>query len=240
MLILGLATYSLVVALAARLLARLGLVLSRGVAAPPGAPALVVAAGANLLIALAVVLEHTCIGGRSLSSLGMEVHVRDLGAALALVALTFGLAAATARAWGAAGPVDLGSLGGAFAALACGAWMEELVFRAYALAWLRPLGPGLAWFASAVVFTLVHVPTSRTDRWALLDWFTGGLALGGVYLVTGSVWTATCVHFARNVANVVWLDPARRASPSRATPAKRSSYYALLGASTLLVAFVLR
>jgi membrane protease YdiL (CAAX protease family) len=241
LLLLGLSSYAAIAWLAARALARRGHVLSRGPARPLDAGALGIAAVANVCIGVSVLVEHTVLAGRTLASLGLTATAAHV-VACAFVVVVCGLFAASFARWrtGTARPSAAAhgrTLAVALIALAGGAWMEEVLFRAFAFAWLAPHGAAFALVVSSIVFTLVHVPTSRTDRWALLDWFVGGLVLGGIYLATGSVWVATTAHLSRNVGNVLWVEAATDGSPVRWP---RSGYYAALGAATLAVACALR
>ena len=243
-LLVALATYALIAAMASRALAARGLVLSRGVTPKPDAASLGLAAAANLAIGGAVVFEHSWLAGRPGTTLGLGLRPHELYACATAAGLTCALAAGHAR-WrrGSARPHvgahDARTLSVAIIALACGAWMEEILFRAFALAWLRPHGDAFALIASAFLFTLVHVPTSRVDRWALANWLVGGLALGGIYMVTGSVWVATAAHLARNVTNVLWTEPATR-SESGTHGGTRSAYYLVLGVATFLATCAIR
>ncbi len=241
---LGLLTYAIFASLAGLVLRRRGSRLKRRAAREPDATSLAVAAAANFAIGVVVVLEHTALAGRPLASLGTRLLPRDLVICVAASGLTFALAAGFARWSGGSARPSLVVPGAEtrvalLACLTCGAWMEELLFRAFAFAWLRPHGIAIALLASAAVFTLVHVPTSRTDRWSLVNWLGGGVALGGIYVVTGSVWVATATHLARNVANVLWMEPSMQA-PSAVSPPARGAYYAVLGSATFLVACALR
>jgi membrane protease YdiL (CAAX protease family) len=118
------------------------------------------------------------------------------------------------------------------ATLFLGAWQEEVVFRGYLFANLAGHGALTALAISTVLFTLVHFVAQRPSLWKGIDRALGGIVLGVVYLLSGSIWVATLTHFAGNLANVALLLgpsgfsllPAERP----VAPRTRSAYYLLL------------
>lgn len=82
---------------------------------------------------------------------------------------------------------------------------EELLFRGYPFAVLRSaVGPVFALVATSIAFAVVHLPnqTVMADTSALPQGifavFLAGIFLGGIVLVTGSVYAAWAAHFAWN------------------------------------------
>ncbi len=228
--ILALATYAGLAALTARAMAARGLRPGRAGGSPPPS-ALLIAALGNAAIGLLVMAEQVWIGGRDLAGLGLGWSWADAGTGLAIAVITLGLAAAFARGAGdRPRPPALLAL-----VLACGAWMEELLFRGFLLGWLHPLGVVAALLLSSLAFTLIHLPTTAVDRYKLIDWMLGGIYLGLVYLLSGSVWVATAAHLSRNLANA-WLLPPRAATATgrRALSAR----YAVVGAAAVAVAVI--
>ena len=82
---------------------------------------------------------------------------------------------------------------------------EELLFRGYPFAVLRSVaGPAFAIVATSVLFAVVHVPNqaAMSDTGALWQGigavFLAGIFLGGIVVVTGSVYAAWAAHFAWN------------------------------------------
>lgn len=85
---------------------------------------------------------------------------------------------------------------------------EELLFRALLMPAIRAWGGWVpALLLSAVVFGLLHVE----QGWVGIAQASGlGLVLGGVFLVSGSIWPAVLAHFAFNriqFALIAWLLP---------------------------------
>lgn len=71
---------------------------------------------------------------------------------------------------------------------------EELLFRGFALrGLLRSMGPGPAVVASALVFAALHL-----EPGAMIPIFLTGLALGWLYVKTGSLWPCIAAHAGQN------------------------------------------
>lgn len=76
---------------------------------------------------------------------------------------------------------------------------EELLFRGLLLhGAIRRMHPILAWIAVSLVFAAFHVALFRLVPTAFL-----GLILGGLTLLTGSVWPAIVWHFGNNALSVI-------------------------------------
>ncbi|MBT4126198.1 MAG: CPBP family intramembrane metalloprotease [Chloroflexi bacterium] len=76
---------------------------------------------------------------------------------------------------------------------------EEIFFRGYVLPGLvRKFGIGWALLLSSVMFGLFHI-----DLGAIVPTFALGLALGWVYLKTGSIWPAMFAHGLHNTVAVL-------------------------------------
>ena len=72
--------------------------------------------------------------------------------------------------------------------------LEEIAFRGFIMQSLRRFGDGFALFASAFVFSLIHVTPDR-----LPHTFIMGLAIGYFVLFTGSLKTGIIIHFVYNL-----------------------------------------
>jgi membrane protease YdiL (CAAX protease family) len=87
--------------------------------------------------------------------------------------------------------------------LAVGPFSEEILFRGFLYGYLRPrLGLWLGMVAQALVFALVHAPTSAT-RFILF--IVVGLILGSLYEITGSVTSSVVCHSVMNYYMYVFV-----------------------------------
>lgn len=169
-----------------------------------------------LLLAL-VVAHAACVrwvDRQPWSSIGLgreDARPRHLALGTALGALAIGVPGVLLLAVGWLDPVP-GTEGSWWET----AWMlamlflpaalaEELLFRGYPFAVLRSVaGSAFAIMATSALFAMVHVGNERamSDTGALtqgiLAVFLAGILLGGVVVVTGSVWAAWAAHFAWN------------------------------------------
>lgn len=85
------------------------------------------------------------------------------------------------------------------AMMAPAAMFEELVFRGYAFMVLREsAGPAVALAVTSVAFGLVHLQNPGSTPGAVTIVALAGLFLGGVLLLTGSLWAAWTAHLAWN------------------------------------------
>jgi membrane protease YdiL (CAAX protease family) len=76
---------------------------------------------------------------------------------------------------------------------------EEIFFRGYVLPGLvKKFGIGWTLLLSSVMFGLFHI-----DLGAIVPTFALGLALGWVYLKTGSIWPAMFAHGLHNTVAVL-------------------------------------
>lgn len=71
--------------------------------------------------------------------------------------------------------------------------MEEFAFRGVLLSSLRKYGAGFAIFASAFVFSLVHMDFSN-----VVFAFIAGLVFGFLYVKTGNLWISIFIHALNN------------------------------------------
>lgn len=71
--------------------------------------------------------------------------------------------------------------------------MEEFAFRGVLLSALRKYGAGFAIFASAFVFSLVHLDFSN-----VVFAFIAGLVFGFLYVKTGNLWISIVIHALNN------------------------------------------
>jgi len=90
---------------------------------------------------------------------------------------------------------------------ALSALAEELVFRGLLLPWL-----GL--FAQALVFGVVHAQLSGPSRWVWVTWASVvGLALGAMFMLTGSLLGPMLSHALINAINLAYLKSHDTAPP---------------------------
>jgi membrane protease YdiL (CAAX protease family) len=83
--------------------------------------------------------------------------------------------------------------------LAPAALAEELLVRAYPFAVLRAAaGDGVALVATSAVFGLLHLQNAGANLQSVLQVAFAGVWLGGVLLVTGSLYAAWAAHFGWN------------------------------------------
>ena len=83
--------------------------------------------------------------------------------------------------------------------LAPAALWEEMLFRGYAFAVLREWwGPVATLGVTSIVFGLVHLQNEGSSVASTLVVILAGVFLGGVLLVTGSLWAAFAAHLAWN------------------------------------------
>lgn len=75
---------------------------------------------------------------------------------------------------------------------------EEFLFRGAILGNLLPFGKGRAVLISALLFALMHQNPGQ-----LLYTFVAGIALGLIYVETGSIWNCTVVHLLNNFISVL-------------------------------------
>jgi len=93
-----------------------------------------------------------------------------------------------------------------FSVLFITALQEEVMFRGYLNTVLSIYGVIGAIIWSSIIFTVFHFITNKVSLFQAIDWFLGGIMLFYVYLISGSIWVATIVHFSRNFANVLVLN----------------------------------
>jgi len=132
-------------------------------------------------------------------------------AGLLLTALIFGTGWLIERRWGVALtddkllrsilPVNAREWGGVIVALLPAAMLEELLFRSL------PLG-GLSWLIApwwlmwplALIFGLLHWPQGA---WGVFGTALAAIALSGLFLASGSLWTALAAHYVLNLGQLI-------------------------------------
>jgi len=75
---------------------------------------------------------------------------------------------------------------------------EEIALRAGALQAMRKYGDWFAIVSSAFVFAILHGNMVQTPFA-----FVAGIAIGYVYVVTGSIWPGVAIHFINNFASCI-------------------------------------
>ena len=79
------------------------------------------------------------------------------------------------------------------------AMAEELLMRGFVFAVIRrATSPVAALFVTSVTFSLLHVQNAGANVWSLFFVGLAGVFLGGVLLVTGSLYAAWIAHFSWN------------------------------------------
>lgn len=172
-------------------------------------------AWADLLLGLVLaglfVLYAQKLGGASARSFSFTFSRKDAAFALGAGALTLGLTAAYMLVLDRAGahpltialpPLGLLLIGfvGGF-----GVIHEEVLNRGYVLPLLRSrYGTVAALLGSAVVFSLIHA-IFKTPNFMLVSHFLVGIALGYLYLKSGSLFLTTAVHAFHNFAADLFL-----------------------------------
>lgn len=149
---------------------------------------------------------------RSFGSVGYKLHAgwsRDLGLGCAVGSASLALAVAIQVAAGAVDfeptrssglPVKIAILLIVFIIAAA---FEELLFRGFAFqALVHNVGPGIAIVLSALVFGLMHSLNPNATVLSTANTTLAGIWLGTAYLTTRSLWTATGLHYAWNLATV--------------------------------------
>jgi membrane protease YdiL (CAAX protease family) len=182
-----------------------------------GARFLVIAIIANILLIGVIGLVFKVVDGHAFSSLGFQLSARGFSYAMGMLVTTFvialifvfGLQARTSLSvhW----LLDIKRLLSlsfllAVLALFVAALQEEVVFRGFLAANLGRYGFAWALLGSTVIFTGFHFLTSKVNAFQVTDWFLGGLSLFVIYIVSGSIWVSTIVHFSRNLVNMLVLD----------------------------------
>ncbi len=189
-----------------------GLAIGGAAAAALGAAALGGILGSTLVVTAALLVAHGVmlrwVDHRPWASVWMGAEAaapRRLltGTALGLVAIGVPTGLLLAAGWLDLQPAADGSWWGAAAwmtlVLAPAALWEELLFRGYVFAALRDaLGTVTALCLTSAAFGIVHVSNPGSDPRALGLVAVAGVFLGGVLLITGSLYAAWLAHLAWN------------------------------------------
>ena len=151
----------------------------------------------------------SAVESRSLAALGLVPaefivdSARGLVAGGLLVAGALGILAITgALSWEfvpVAPAVWLGTISRAALILGLSAFLEEILFRGYALQLVgEALGPVVGIGLSAVTFGAAHAANPGVGSLALLNTVLAGILLGIMYWRTYSIWLVTGVHLGWN------------------------------------------
>lgn len=176
---------------------------------------LAIGAAANLVVLAATLLFLLLVDRRPLGALGLgfgAMELRFTAAAILLVAASaVGFLGVLHRSGAIrVRPAGLPRGGGrrllsAAAVLLVVALQEEVLYRGYVTVNLIAWGAAEVLVVGTLLFTVIHFLTNRVSAAQVASWLLGGLVLGAVYLVTGSLWVAVGLHFAMDLTNVLAL-----------------------------------
>jgi len=96
---------------------------------------------------------------------------------------------------------------------------EEVLYRGYVFMNLSELPTIVALLVSTLIFTLIHFLTNKVNLHQVISWFTSGLLLGTVYVISGSIVLAIIVHFVIDASNVIVFNITGKFSLFTFTPA---------------------
>lgn len=174
---------------------------------------LAVGAVANLVVLGATLLFLVAVDDRPIAALGLGFGTRDLAFTATALVLTACSAAAFLATLRAAAGVSVrlsglprggaGKLASSSAVLLIVALQEEVLYRGYVTVNLIVYGAAPVLVAGTLIFTLIHFLTNRVSAPQVASWLVGGLMLGAVYLVTGSLWVVVILHLAMDLTNVL-------------------------------------
>lgn len=178
-------------------------------------PILVIGAIANLCVLGITLLLLRFLDGRPISSLGLSFSSRDSNFSIVVIAaisafavIFIGLLSRTGRFQvGTHRPVkDLAGIMGmatVLAVLLVVALQEEVLYRGYITLNLLSYGPVVVIIVSTTLFAAIHLFTNRANFYQIVSWLLVGAVLSYAYLVSGSIWVPTVIHFATDLINVV-------------------------------------
>lgn len=205
----------------------------------------------NLLVMATVAWMSIELDKKSIKALGFHIIPKDIWFVLMSIAITFLVAVGYVYAIQLKGIIkatwiqDVAfsykeAISFLFALVVLGivALQEEVVFRAYFSIQLSQYGFFAAVFLSSTLFTIWHFLTNKVNALQVLDWFVGGVSLYIVFVLTGSVWVAAGLHFARNLMNVLVFNIAQSHALitfNKPIPASFKSIYTLLVSCTWIL-----
>ncbi len=205
---------------------------------------------ANLVVLGVVLAMLAFLDGRPIASIGVMLTGRDVAVMVSglvlLVVIAVGLLAVQhfrgvvrVRRGGPGGDT-LGGLLLVAAVLAVVAVQEEVVFRGYVTLNLIRFGWPVALLASTLLFVAVHLIANRVTPTQVLRWTTFGVVLGLAYLLSGSIWVPTVLHFGIDLLNVVAFGIAGHYTAVTITPPLSERARALYGVLvSVAIAFLL-
>ena len=88
---------------------------------------------------------------------------------------------------------------------AVAAFKEELLSRGFILYQLRDVNIHKAVAVSAVLFMLIHFPTSGVNPYQAISWWLGGMLYAYAYVKSGSLMVSTCLHAIHNFLNELFI-----------------------------------
>ncbi len=214
-----------------------------------------IGAGANALILAVILLLVAAVEQVPIGVLGFHFDRRDLLYALCAAAATLLMAVAYVRFLAGAGRISLNGDSAARGSEATGsavtravfavivlvviALQEEVLFRGYAGFNLRSLGWAAVLGLTTVLFVAVHFLTNRVSATQIGSWTAGGLMIGAVYLVSGSIWVAFSVHFVTDLVNVTVFNITGELSLYHPDPPLTTGHRALFRLAQSIVLVVL-
>jgi len=206
----------------------------------------------NLLILAGVFAIYAFVAGRPLAEMGFQFKENDMAFSGLIFLFTGLLAYLTIRRQHITdAKISKGTLGSGktnqpglqamlVITLFAAALQEEVLYRGMLLTLLRPFSLLTALLVSSLLFTLIHFVTSKISWRQAVNWFVAGVTLFVVYLLSGSVWVATMVHLARNLANsFILTDTPGISFVKLKTPLSENGkliYYSVLSSIVILLA----
>ena len=133
----------------------------------------------------------------------LQNHVKDffIGGLLGCIFIFLGFLIIINVNWNQVeiGYFRLDYLLGSFFMVLCGAFLEELIFRGYALRkLLERFSPIISLSLSSLIFCLLHYFNAEVTILSIINIFLAGLLLGVLFLKTKNIWLATGFHFLWN------------------------------------------
>jgi len=172
------------------------------------APRTLIAGGiVNLLVLATVLALLRFLVREPVAAMGLQFGRRDLFFVVVGIAVTVLTAVIFLVARRRVGIERAGSAGNGtrllgIIVLLIVATQEEVLFRGYIATVMRSNG-WLFLIVSTAIFVAIHFLTNRVSTYQVTSWTLGGLVLGGLYIISGSLWVPILIHFAMDATNVL-------------------------------------